>query len=417
MQVKIESLAAGGAGIARVDGKVYFVTGGLPEDVLEIKVVKDKGKFAEAVISAIIEPSANRVEALCPVFDRCGGCELQTLAYESQLREKENILGETLRRIGGFQDINIEPIKASPKHYGYRNRVTLSAFFYSGMWHVGYNQKRSNRKVKIEGCPVSDNLIESAIGRLSDVLSSISDPSYSLDKVHISSNGLKAYITLVTKQGRKADTLNVLIKHLKRYEDTENVSVLGQREVEFEYESAGFKFLSRPSVFAQANYSVNVAMVETVLEWAGSDGDDSVLDLYSGTGNFSLPLSRRALSVDAVEINRSAVNLAKRSAQLNKVDNIGFHVSSSAHYIQELGKDYKFDAVVLDPPRDGAKESLEGIANLSPSKIIYVSCDPATLARDLKSLAARGYELSAVRPFDMFPETSHIESVSLLTKV
>lgn len=417
MQVKIESLAAGGAGIARVDGKVYFVTGGLPEDVLEIKVVKDKGKFAEAVISGIIEPSANRVEALCPVFDRCGGCELQTLAYESQIREKENILGETLRRIGGFQDINIEPIKASPKHYGYRNRVTLSAFFYSGMWHVGYNQKRSNRKVKIDGCPVADNLIESAIGRLSDVLSSISDPSYSLDKVHISSNGLKAYFTLVTKQGRKADTLNVLIKHLKRYEETENVSVLGQREVEFEYESAGFKFLSRPSVFAQANYSVNVAMVETVLEWAGSDGGDSILDLYSGTGNFSLPLSRRALSVDAVEINRSAVNLAKRSAQLNKVDNIVFHVSSSAHYLQELGKDDNFDAVVLDPPRDGAKESLEGIANLSPSKIIYVSCDPATLARDLKSLAARGYELSAVRPFDMFPETSHIESVSLLTKV
>ncbi len=415
MQVKIESLAAGGAGIAKVDGKVYFVTGGLPDDLLEIKVVRDRGKFAEAVITEIVEPSEHRVEAPCPVFDSCGGCQLQTLDYDSQLREKESITCETLRRIGGFENFDIEPIKASAEHYGYRNRVTLSTFFYSGMWHIGYNQKRSNRKVKIEGCPVSDNLIESAIGRLSGVLSSISDPSYSLEKVHISSNGLKPYITLVTKQGRRPDTLNVLIKHLKRYEETENISVLGQREVEFEYESAGFTFISRPSVFAQANYSVNAAMVETVVEWAGSDGADRILDLYCGTGNFSLPLSRQALSVDAVEINRSAVNLAKRSARLNKIDNISFHVSPSGHYIQELDKDNsKFDTVVLDPPREGAKETLEGIARLAPSKIIYVSCDPATLARDLKSLAAFGYELTAVRPFDMFPQTSHIESASLL---
>lgn len=417
MQVKIESLAAGGAGIAKIDGKVYFVTGGLPEDVLDIKVVKDRGRFAEAIINEIIEPSEQRVEPPCPVFNQCGGCQLQNFNYAAQLSQKENILGETLRRIGGFDDIDIEPIKASPESYGYRNRVTLSAFFYSGMWHIGYNQKRSSRKVKIEGCPVSDALIESAIGRLSYVLSSISDPTYSLDKVHISSNGQGAYITLAAKQGRRADSLNVLIKHLKRYEETENVSVLGQREVEFEYECAGFKFLSRPSVFAQANYSVNLAMVETVVELAGAGGSDRVLDLYSGTGNFSIPLSRRALTVDAVEINRSAVNLAKRSAQLNKVDNIRFHISASGHYIQELDKDNnKYDTVVLDPPREGAKESLEGIAKLSPAKIIYVSCDPATLARDLKSLATHGYELTSVRPFDMFPETSHIESVSLLSR-
>ncbi len=417
MQVKIESLSSSGAGIAKIDGKVYFVTGGLPDDLLEIKIVKDKGSFAEAVISEVVEPSAKRVEAPCPVFNQCGGCQLQTLNYGAQLSEKENIIGETLSRIGGFKNLNIEPIKASSEHYGYRNRVTLSAFFYSGMWHVGYNQKRSNRKVKIEGCPVSDVLVEAAIGRLSNVLSSISDPSYSLDKVHISSNAKFSYITLVAKQGRRADSLNVLIKHLKRYEETENVSVLGQREVEFEYESAGFNFISRPSVFAQANYSVNLAMVETVIEWAGSDGSDRVLDLYCGTGNFSLPLSRNALSVDAVEINRSAVNLAKRSAKLNKVDNIRFHVSPSGHFIQELDKDnIKFETVVLDPPREGAKESLEGIARLAPSKIIYVSCDPATLARDLKGLAGLGYELTAVRPFDMFPETSHIESVTLLSR-
>lgn len=416
MQVKIESLAAGGAGIAKKDGKVYFVTGGVPEDLLEIKVVRDKGRFAEAIVTDILEPSPDRVEPVCPVFGQCGGCELQNLSYPAQLTQKENILRETLRRIGGFEDVNLEPIVPSSESYGYRNRVTLSAFFYSGSWHIGYNQKRSKRKVTIEGCPVADGPIESAISRLSQVLSSVGDPSYSLEKVHISSNKEAAYITLAVGEGKRAASLNPLAKHLKRYEETENVSVLGQGEVEFEYKSGDFRFLSKPSVFAQANYAVNKALVDTVLEWAGNDGNDRALDLYSGTGNFSIPLSMKARTVDAVEINRSAVSLAKRSAALNKAGNITFHDYYSEQYL-ELYADgvNKFDTVVLDPPREGAKECIEGIVNLSPKRIVYVSCDPGTLARDLKRLSELGYELNAVRPFDMFPETSHIESASLVT--
>ena len=402
MKVKIESLAAGGAGIARNDGKVYFVTGGLPEDVLEIKVVKDKGSFAEAVVKEIIEPSPDRVDAGCPVFDLCGGCQLQNLRYVRELHEKENIFRETLRRIGGFNDINIEPIHASPENYGYRNRVTLSAFFYKGKWHVGYNQKRSNRKVKIDRCPVSESLIEAAIGRISRVLSSIGDPSYSLEKIQIASNGVNSFITLVAKRGRKADSLNALTKHLKRYKETENSGILGEGECEFEYECAGYKFLSRPSVFSQANPGVNLAMVETVLEWAGSDGSDRVLDLYSGTGNFSLPLSAKALSVDAVEINPRAVNLARRSAQINNISNITFDAQPAESFIREVEKGL-FDTILLDPPREGAKDSVPDIARISPAKVIYVSCDPATLARDLKGFSGLGYELSTIRPFDMFP--------------
>jgi 23S rRNA (uracil1939-C5)-methyltransferase len=418
LRVRIESLAFGGAGIAKEEGKVFFVDGGLPDDVLDIKIIKDRGSFAEAVIEEIVEPSAKRVEARCPVFEKCGGCQLQNLEYGAQLTEKENIFRETLKRIGGFEGISIEPIRASSEQYGYRNRVTLSAFFYSGRWNIGYNQKKSNRKVRIEGCPVSDSRVEAAIGRLSKVLSSIGDPAYSLEKIHISSNGQRAYITLVASRGRRADTLKVLIKHLKRYGETENVSVLGDRECEFEYESSGSGYLSRPSVFTQANYDINTAMVDTVLEWAGIDGSDRVLDLYAGTGNFSIPLSMRAHSVDAVEVNRSAVNLAKRSAELNKISNIVSYNSPCEAFIEEIDRDRsKYDLVVLDPPREGAKEAVSGIAGLSPARIIYVSCDPATLARDLKNFSDLGYELAKVRTFDMFPQTYHIESVSLLLRV
>lgn len=418
MRVKIESLAFGGAGIAKKEGKVFFVTGGLPNDVLDIKIIKDRGSFAEAIINEIIEPSAQRVEARCPVFEKCGGCQLQNMLYEAQLGEKENILREALRRIGGFHGVNIEPIKASSENYGYRNRVTLSAFFYSGRWNIGYNQKKSKRKVRVEGCPVSDIHVEAAIGRISGVLSSISDPGYSLEKIHISSNTHSPYITLVAKRGRRAGSLKVLIKHLKRYEETKNVSESGKNEYEFEYESSGCGFITRPSVFSQANYYINSAIVETVVDWADIDGNDSVLDLYSGAGNIAIPLARRARSVDAVEVSRGSVNLAKRSADLNKISNIVFHNSPCEPFIRELDKDeYKFDLVVLDPPRDGAKEALSGIAGLSPEKIIYVSCDPPTLARDLRSFTDLGYELIKVRPFDMFPQTYHIESVSLLSRV
>lgn len=416
MKVRIESLAGGGSGIAKDEGKVYFVSGGIPGDHLEIKVVRDKGRFAEAIVMDIIEPSPDRVEPVCPVFERCGGCELQNMSYGAQLRQKENILRDTLERIGGIEGVNIEPITPSPKDYGYRNRVTLSAFFYSGSWHVGYNQKRSKRKVTIDGCPVADGPIEAAISRLSGVLSSVGDPAYALDKVHISSNSEHAYITLAVEQGKRAASLNPLAKHLKRYEETENISVLGQGEVEFEYECGGYRFLSKPSVFAQANYEVNKAIVDTVLEWSGTGGNDRVLDLYSGSGNFSIPLSRESLSVDAVEVNRSAVSLAKRSAKLNNADNITFHDYYSEQYLSYYADGVnKFDTIVLDPPREGAKECIEGIVKLKPKRIIYVSCDAATLARDLKSLSGYGYDVFSVRPFDMFPETSHIESATLVS--
>ena len=166
MQVEIEAVAFGGSGIAKKDGKVFFVREGLPGDVLEIKIIKDKGSYAEAVISDIVDPSPDRIEPICPVFDMCGGCQLQNLNYKAQLREKEHILQETLSRLGGFHNIEVEPIVASPNEFHFRNKVTLSAWFYKGKWHLGYNQKGSNRKVAIESCPISDGIVDSTIKRI-----------------------------------------------------------------------------------------------------------------------------------------------------------------------------------------------------------------------------------------------------------
>lgn len=417
MQIEIESLAFGGAGIAKKDGKVFFVREGLPKDLVEIKIIKDKKNYAEAVISKIIEPSPDRVEPNCPVFKLCGGCQLQSLSYPEQLRQKEHILKETLGRLGGLHDVLVEPITPSPKEFRFRNKVTLSAWFYKGKWHIGYNQKGTNRKVSIEACPISDEIVDKTIARISSVVSSLSDPHFPLDKIHISSNGVRSQTTLVPVHNRKGDTLKTLHRHLKRHEETENVSIAGIGETEFEFSILGNKFITAPSAFTQVNSDINESMINTVLEWAELDNETTVLDLYSGIGNFSIPLAQKAAEVLGVEISKNSVKYAKRNAELNSLKNIVFQNASSEDAVQILNEQEEvFDLVVLDPPREGAKDVIEGLVGLSPKKIIYVSCDPATLARDLKKFCELGYEVLKIKPFDMFPQTFHIESVSLLVK-
>lgn len=417
MQIEIENIAFGGSGLGKDDGKVFFVRGGLPKDILEIKIIKDKGKYAEAVISKIIKPSPDRIEPLCPVFNLCGGCQLQNLNYPAQLREKENILKETLGRIGGLHDTPIEPIVPSPDEFGFRNKVTLSAWFYKSHWHLGYNQKGSTRKVPIESCPISTDIVDKTIKRLSQVLVSLGDPHFPLDKIHISSNGVKSQITLVPLHNRKGDTLKTLHRHLKRHPETENVSIAGIGETGFEFSILENKFMTTPSAFTQVNSSVNELMIKTVLEWAELSEATTVLDLYSGIGNFSIPLALKSKEVLGVEISKNSVKLANKNLELNSINNTVFQNASSEDAVNILNdQEEKFDLVVLDPPREGAKEIIDGLVKLSPEKIIYISCDPATLARDLGKLSESGYKVEKVRPFDMFPQTFHIESVTLLTK-
>lgn len=417
MQVEIERLAFGGKGVAREDGKVIFVKGGLPGDVLDVKITRDRGSYAESVIKAVVKPSAERVEPECRVFGICGGCQLQHLAYNAQLREKEAIFTETLERIGGFSGLPVEPIFPAPENYGYRARVRLSAWYYSGGWHAGYNTQGSRKKVAVGSCPVADGPINQAIARISDTLSSIDNSGYPLESINISSDGKSAYISLTPRDNVAPDALNTLARHLRRFVETENVSAAGRSEAAFETEIEGVKFQASPSVFTQANAPVNRAIVDTVLDWADGSPGGSVLDLYSGIGNFSLPLARQASSVESVEISRQAVGFARKSADINGIRNIAFHNAPCETAVGEMLKARRgFGAIVLDPPREGAREAVSGIAGLNPEKIIYVSCDPATLARDLKVFREKGYEPVRVRPFDMFPQTYHIESVSLLTK-
>jgi 23S rRNA (uracil1939-C5)-methyltransferase len=418
MQVEIEKLAFGGAGIARTNGKVVFVKGGLPGEILKIRVIKDKGRYAEASIDEILRTSNERTQAPCPVFGECGGCQWQHVKYHFQLRAKEQILKETLERIGGLKGIEIEPIISSPREYGYRDRVTLSAWCQKGKYHVGYHAEESRRLVPIESCPIASSIINEAILRLVKFFSSIDIPRYPLARIHIASDGETAHISLVPFREKDQKKVDILRDHIKKSLDMGSMSVAGHQEEEFEFTQSGLKFYSTPSVFIQSNREINERLVETLVEWADLKGYERVLDLYCGVGNFSLHLAKRAKEVVGVDVSAKAIRLARKGAEANLIKNVTFDSYPSELYIAELLKrGDKFDLVILDPPREGAKGILKALGELSPKKIIYVSCDPPTLARDLKTLTEIGYKLIKIRPFDMFPETYHIESLTLLVRV
>ena len=417
MRVEIEKLTFGGAGMARANGKVVFVKGGLPGDVLKVKITKDKGSYAEAIIEEILRTSPERTQAPCPVFGECGGCQLQHLKYPSQLAAKVSILRETLERIGRLRGIEIEPIVPSLEEYSYRNRVTLSTWFQKGRYHLGFHEEGSRKRVPIEGCPIASSIINEAIFRLTKCLSSI-NAHYPLARIHIASDGKTAHISLVPFSEKDPKKLNTLRDHIKKSLEIGNVSVAGHHEEDFEFTQSGLKFYSTPSVFIQSNREINERLVETLVEWSDLKGHERVLDLYCGIGNFSLHIAKRAREVVGVDVSAKAIKLAKKSAEADQIRNVIFDPTPAELFVEEsLKRDDKFDLVVLDPPREGAKGILKGLVELSPEKIIYVSCDPPTLARDLKTLTEFGYKLIRIRPFDMFPQTYHIESVALLSRL
>ena len=419
MLVEIEKLIYGGMGFARVDGKATFVSGGVPGDLLEVTVVKDKRTFAEARIVRIIRPSPERAVPKCPVFGTCGGCQWQHINYDFQLKAKEQILAETLLRIGGFRELKIEPIVPSVDEYGYRRRVTLSAWLEDRRFKLGYHEKGEFRRVAINACPIASEEVNSEIKDLNEFFLKDECDSLPFNRIMIASDGKRAYVTFSSvPNGCDGSVYSGSGKDQELNEAFKDLGFEGHGEHVFQFDSLGLKFNSAPSLFMQANSRINEQLVSTVLDWAGLEGNEAVLDLFSGVGNFSLHLAKSARRVLGVDVSKAAVSLARRNSRANMIENVTFVCSSVASFLRSsLHQRAEFDLIILDPPREGARDILGDVLKLSPKRMIYVSCNPSTLARDLKNLTERDYNLEKIRPFDMFPQTFHIESVVLLSKV
>jgi 23S rRNA (uracil1939-C5)-methyltransferase len=417
-QLRIESIVHGGEGLARHDGRVVFVRGGAPGDVVEAEISGD-GRFEHARALRVVEPGPVRVEAPCAIVDRCGGCPLQRVRYADQLAAKEALAADALLRIGEFPRGSYEllPIVPSSKELRYRRRASL---------HRGpgrtWGFAGDDGVVPVLECA----LFEEPLQRLADELRGKDFPGVQDLGIDTSAAGQGA----IDLRGAPTPALRKRAQALVDAGTVKGVTIAGEvfgDPVLIDPLPGGGKLRSRPDVFSQANRSMIAALQHAALDALGQAAEGSVLELFCGSGTLTLPLLARARSVVGVESAGPAVQLLRRSADelrgapLRLVTGdaariAGLKWSGDTIGMVSPGPERRscepFDSALIDPPRTGAADAVRALARRRIPRIAYVSCDAPTLARDAKALASAGYRLLRVQPLDLFPQTAHFETVA-----
>jgi len=442
----IDDLAFGGEGVGRADGYVVFVREGLPRDTLRVRVTETRARYARAVIEAVETPSPDRVDAPCPYFGRCGGCRLQHLAYPAQLAFKEKQVRDCLERLGGLAgDIDIRPILGAAETYGYRNKMEFTvAGVTGGPPAIGLHQaERYDVVLDVERCLLQSDTMNRLLTVVRDEVRQRRVSAYDPAR----EQGLLRFVTL--REGRRtgqamvnvvasapdvetlgpvADAiaarepaassvvLNVNAKKAAVAVGTEEHLLAGRDHVTESL--GGVEFEVSANSFFQTNTMQAERLFDLVAEALELTGTETVLDLYSGTGAISLLLARRCRAVYGIELAAAAVGDAIRNAQRNGIENCTFLAGEVRYVLPDLARQgVRPDVAVADPPRAGFHpNALAALVSLAPERIVYVSCNPATLARDLGDLVRGGYRLEWVQPVDMFPQTPHIEAVARLRR-
>jgi 23S rRNA (uracil1939-C5)-methyltransferase len=415
--VPIESLAYGGFGVGRTDRGVVFVPNTAPGDLVRARIVEDKGDYREAELVEVVEPSAVRRVPPCPYVPECGGCSWQHIEYPAQLEAKQRILVETLARIGGLDaaTLDLRPIIASVE-WRYRHRLTLRV---GGEHRLGFYRHRSHRLVEIDACRIADETVNAHLAAARQWLRGVST---TLRRLEIAStrNGRAVLVGIAEGPFRHDDAYHE--KFLRAHASIAGIvlsgkgwrRVFGKPAVDLEID--GGLVIETQGGFTQVNPAGNRRLVETVLDLAALDRADRVLDLYCGAGNFTLPIARRVAEVVGVESDGVSATQARRNADRAGLGNCWFIQQPAAEAARALARGgERFAVVVLDPPRSGAARVVEHMASLT-KRVVYVSCDPTTLARDLRRLVSDGFTIGPVQAIDLFPQTYHLETVVRLER-
>lgn len=446
LSLTVDDLAFGGEGVGRADGYVVFVRGGLPGDRLRVRVTEARSRFGRGVIEAVEQPSPERVEAPCPYFGRCGGCRLQHLAYPAQLRFKAKQVADCLVRIAGVCDVPIRPIIGAPDLYGYRNKMefTVAAGPAGEGPIIGLHEAdRYDRVLDIERCLIQSDVMNGLLAEARAFFAERKLPVYDQE----SGEGLLRFLMLregkrtseamvnvvtsapqVSELAPLADRLRSRVSHaasvvLNVNPKKASVAVgveehlLAGRD-HIREALGGLVFQISANSFFQTNTLQAERLFALVEESTELEGSETVIDLYSGTGAISLLLARRCRWVYGIEVAQAAVDDAQRNAKANGIENCTFLAGEVRGVLPPLvSRGVRAEVVVADPPRAGFHpKALRALLMLAPARIVYVSCNPATLARDLGELARGGYRVEWVQPLDMFPHTPHIEAVARLRK-
>jgi 23S rRNA (uracil1939-C5)-methyltransferase len=424
--VEIEKIVYGGAGMGRIGGKVVFVPFTAPGDRVIAEISREKKNYFEAALRTIAKPSARRVRPFCPVFAVCGGCHLQHLNYADQISLKEANLRDSLHRLRGKGDFDILPTLCASQDRGYRVRAQLKASCAGGRTVLGFYGVRSHSVVAIEHCP----LLAPLANEILRGLLSLTDRRKGSARIEgadilVSLDEEKGIVRLKRAGPGDPAFLEELLQEVPclkgaRYQADGGAS-RGDLRLRFrlsgEVAEEPLEMDIPADCFFQVNPFQNRALVRKVREWARLTGREKVLDLFCGAGNLTLPLARNAGEIWGVDFDPAAISAAAENARKNFLDHCTFLAApAEAGTARILGETKRVDLVVLDPPRAGAAGALEPIAGLRPQKILYVSCEPPTLARDLSRLGTLGYRVTRLQPLDMFPQTYHLEVIAELVR-
>ncbi|MGL4363495.1 MAG: 23S rRNA (uracil(1939)-C(5))-methyltransferase RlmD [Cellulosilyticaceae bacterium] len=442
-QLEIIDIGSNGEGIGKIDAFVIFVPDAIIGDIANVKILKVKKNLAYGKVQEIIKASPNRVQPMCDVSKQCGGCQLQHMDYQAQLDWKQKKVYNAITRIGGIQNIEVEPTIGMEHPTHYRNKAQYPIRKVDGKVQIGFYAMRSHRVIDWDTCEIQDKRCEAIIKKTREFLEDYNISIYDEEK----HTGLVRHLMIKTGYYTKeimvclvinGDKLPQSDKFIESMNEIEGMTsivlnhntaktnvILGNKITVLDGKNyiidtiGELKFKISPLAFYQVNPIQTKVLYDQVLKFADLDKDKVVWDAYCGIGTISLFLAQKAKHVYGVEIIEPAIENANENAEINNIQNATFFVGKAEEVItQQYKQGLCTDVVVVDPPRKGCDEELlQTIVEMSPKKIIYVSCDPATLGRDLGILTKQGYEVENIQPVDLFPHTTHVECCVSLKKI
>ncbi len=440
----ITGLTHEGMGVGRINGMAVFVQGAIEGETVRVKIIKTHKNYAFARAEEWLKESHWRQEAFCPVFERCGGCNLQHISYDRQLEFKRQVVADSFARIGGISGITINPVIGMNHPFHYRNKAQYPVGVGDNGAVAGFYARQSHDIIKSPDCYIQNRaswtVVNSIIRQIENTWISVYDEKTGtgiLRHIITRISRLNGDIMVVlVAADEKIPHLYELIKQvtnevpsiksiaLNVNKGRNSVAPGGKVKIVFGDSTitdkiGDIKFQISPLSFYQVNPEQTSVLYEKAVEYAGLTGNETVFDLYCGIGTISLFLAKKAEKVIGVEVVQGAMQDAEKNARLNGITNAVFYQGRAEEVVPKLyGEGIKADVVVVDPPRKGCDQILlETLIQMQPKRIVYISCNPSTLARDLKYLYGNGYKANQVQPVDMFPWTGHVEAIILLQRL
>jgi len=433
IKLLINSVGSNGEGVGKHQGMTIFIDGALPGEEVIARLSQVKKSYAHAELIKIVTPSVHRVKPICPLFGRCGGCQIMHLEYSEQLKVKRQKVIDALTRIGKLENIHVAECIASPTDLNYRNKVQLPVAYSNDKLLVGFYQKKSHTIIPVENCYIHCDVGDKVFEKVKSILSVYKHDIEHEIKHLIIKSAVKSCSSVVifVRSGRKKTSFSKLAAHLMEECSeisgvVENINpgktkaitgkrwnVLAGNPYIYE-EVCDLTFKISPASFFQVNTYQAELLYRKAIELAGIEKTTRVMDAYCGIGTLSLIAAKHAKQIIGIECVPQAIEDAKENARRNDINNCEFLCGRTEEYIEKFSD---VDLVIINPPRQGCDTKvISALCNSISKKIIYISCDPATLARDLSQLVENGYTIEKVIPFDMFPQTMHVETIVLLKK-